>query len=82
MRASHWCLGPASFARAPPARVTQVKYNRFHDQLVLSAGTDSVLNLWSMVSISSAPLGDLEDPTKCAAPRRRTSTQHSTPLGS
>lgn len=39
-----------------------VRYNRFHDQLVLSAGTDSYVNLWSIVSISSAPLGDLEDP--------------------
>lgn len=42
--------------------VWNVKYNRFHDQLILSAGTDSAVNLWSVVSISSAPLGDLEDP--------------------
>lgn len=40
--------------------VTNVKYNRFHDQLILTAGTDSLVNLWSLVSISSAPLSDLE----------------------
>lgn len=34
-------------------------YNRFHDQLILSAGSEE-LNLWSVVSTSSAPLGDLE----------------------
>eukprot|EP01006_Ploeotia_vitrea_P009008 TRINITY_DN21265_c0_g1_i1.p1 TRINITY_DN21265_c0_g1~~TRINITY_DN21265_c0_g1_i1.p1 ORF type:complete len:386 (+),score=193.88 TRINITY_DN21265_c0_g1_i1:53-1210(+) len=42
--------------------VWTTKYNRFHDQLVLSAGTDTSVTLWSIVSISSAPLGDLEDP--------------------
>jgi len=42
--------------------VWSVKYNRSHDQLVLSSGTDGNVNLWSMVSTSSAPLGDLEDP--------------------
>lgn len=42
--------------------VHSVKYNRFHDQLLLSAGSDSTVNLWSVVSRSSAPLGDLEDP--------------------
>lgn len=41
-------------------RVWNVKFNRFHDQLLLSAGTELV-NLWSIISISSAPLGDLED---------------------
>eukprot|EP00457_Paulinella_chromatophora_P011449 gb/GEZN01011590.1/.p1 GENE.gb/GEZN01011590.1/~~gb/GEZN01011590.1/.p1 ORF type:complete len:376 (+),score=42.58 gb/GEZN01011590.1/:22-1128(+) len=43
--------------------VTSVKYNRFHDQLLLSGATDSSVLLWSVVSVSSAPLGDLEDPT-------------------
>lgn len=42
--------------------VWSVKYNKFHDQLLLSSGTDSSVNLWSIVSISSAPLGELEDP--------------------
>eukprot|EP01083_Nonionella_stella_P036430 99399_1 len=41
--------------------VCQAKYNRFHDQLVLSAGTDSTVKLWAIISISSAPLGELED---------------------
>jgi WD40 repeat protein len=41
--------------------VANVKYNKFHDQLILSAGLDNVVNLWSCVSVSSAPLGELED---------------------
>mmetsp|Transcript_16271 Transcript_16271/g.30794 ORF Transcript_16271/g.30794 Transcript_16271/m.30794 type:complete len:566 (+) Transcript_16271:96-1793(+) len=40
---------------------TCVKYNPYHDQLLLSAGTDSVVNLWRISSISSAPLLDLVD---------------------
>ena len=39
----------------------QVKYNRFHDQLVLSSSTDSLVNLWRVSSISSAPLLELDD---------------------
>ncbi|RHY39581.1 hypothetical protein DYB34_004771 [Aphanomyces astaci] len=35
-----------------------VKYNRFHDQLVLSSSSDSSVNLWRVSSISSAPLLD------------------------
>lgn len=42
--------------------VWSVKFNRFHDQLLISAGSSSSVNLWSIVSVSSAPLGDLEDP--------------------
>jgi EARP and GARP complex-interacting protein 1 len=38
-----------------------VKYNPFHDQLVLSTGTDSVVNLWRVSTISSAPLLTLDD---------------------
>ena len=38
---------------------TCVKYNSFHDQLLLSGGTDSMVNLWRISSISSAPLMDL-----------------------
>ncbi|KAG7360180.1 WD repeat-containing protein [Nitzschia inconspicua] len=40
---------------------TRVRYNPFHDQLILSAGTDSIVNLWRMSTISSAPLVMLED---------------------
>jgi len=36
------------------------KYNRFHDQLLLSGGTDSLVNLWRCSSVSSAPLLDLD----------------------
>jgi hypothetical protein len=38
---------------------TRVKYNSFHDQLLLSGGTDGMVNLWRVSSISSAPLLDL-----------------------
>ena len=41
--------------------LTTVKYNRFHDQLLASAGTDSCVNLWRVSSISSAPLLELDD---------------------
>ncbi|RHZ00014.1 hypothetical protein DYB37_008693 [Aphanomyces astaci] len=39
-------------------KVWCVKYNRFHDQLVLSSSSDSSVNLWRVSSISSAPLLD------------------------
>ena len=37
------------------------KYNPFHDQLVLSAGSDAAVDLWRISSISSAPLLDMDD---------------------
>eukprot|EP00656_Telonema_subtile_P012778 TRINITY_DN16458_c0_g1_i2.p1 TRINITY_DN16458_c0_g1~~TRINITY_DN16458_c0_g1_i2.p1 ORF type:complete len:290 (+),score=53.11 TRINITY_DN16458_c0_g1_i2:114-983(+) len=37
---------------------SNVKYNRFYDQLVVSAGTDGVVNLWDMVAISSNRVED------------------------
>ena len=40
---------------------SRVLYNPFHDQLVLSAGTDSLVNLWRISTISSAPLLTLDD---------------------
>mmetsp|Transcript_18737 Transcript_18737/g.35370 ORF Transcript_18737/g.35370 Transcript_18737/m.35370 type:complete len:125 (-) Transcript_18737:188-562(-) len=40
--------------------IWQIRFNRYHDQLLLTAGTDSVVNLWSIVSASSAPVGELE----------------------
>ena len=36
--------------------VTSVKYNQLHDELVLSAGTDCAVNLWSVKSIASSPM--------------------------
>ncbi|KAL7551940.1 hypothetical protein ACHAWF_015144 [Thalassiosira exigua] len=39
---------------------TRAAYNPFHDQLVLSGGSDGVANLWRISSCSSAPLLDLE----------------------
>ena len=37
----------------------RVAYNPHHDQLLLSSGTDGVVNLWRVGSVSSAPLLDL-----------------------
>jgi WD40 repeat protein len=37
----------------------QSRFNQFHDQLILSAGTERV-NLWNIISLSSAPIGELE----------------------
>lgn len=43
--------------------VTCALYNRFHDQLVLSSGTDNAVKLWRATSISSAPaMADADDP--------------------
>ncbi|GKY93189.1 hypothetical protein MPSEU_000286700 [Mayamaea pseudoterrestris] len=39
----------------------RVMYNPFHDQLLLSSGTDSQVNLWRCSTISSAPLMTLDD---------------------
>lgn len=41
--------------------VSSVRYNRFHDQLVLSSSTDSTAALWRVSSISSAPIVELDD---------------------
>ena len=40
---------------------TRASYNPFYDQLVLSAGTDGIANLWRVSSCSSAPLLDFDD---------------------
>lgn len=41
--------------------VWSVRYNRFHDQLVLSSSSDSTLALWRVSSISSAPIVELDE---------------------
>jgi WD40 repeat protein len=41
--------------------VTMARYNRFHDQLLCTAGTDGLVKLWRVSSVSSAPLLDLAD---------------------
>ncbi|TMW56733.1 hypothetical protein Poli38472_006743 [Pythium oligandrum] len=38
-----------------------VRYNRFHDQLVLSSSSDATLALWRVSSISSAPIVELDE---------------------
>lgn len=55
--------------------VWQAKFNRFHDQLILSAGTELV-NLWNMGSVSSAPVGELEHTN--ASTTTSVPTQHNT----
>jgi WD40 repeat protein len=35
--------------------VCSAKYNPFHDQLLASGGSDSIVNLWRIASCSSAP---------------------------
>lgn len=42
-------------------RVWSVRYNHSHDQLVLTASSDSRLILSNMLSISSEPFGHLVD---------------------
>lgn len=42
-----------------PCRVTSVAVNAFHDQLILSGGSDARVNLWRVSSVSSAPLLEL-----------------------
>lgn len=46
---------PLLTQKAHSHSVSAALYNRFHDQLVLSAGTDSAVKLWRVASISSAP---------------------------
>jgi len=49
-----------------------VKYNPCHDQLVLSTGTDSAVNLWRVSTISSAPLlAEADDASETSAPNVR-----------
>ena len=40
--------------------MTAAGYNRFHDQLLLSASTDGAVKLWRAASISSAPPAEYE----------------------
>lgn len=49
-----------------------IKYNPCHDQLVLSTGTDSAVNLWRVSTISSAPLlAEADDSSETSAPNVR-----------
>jgi EARP and GARP complex-interacting protein 1 len=41
--------------------VWSVKYNNFHDQLILSGGSDCAVNLHNAVSVSSRPIGRSKD---------------------
>ena len=44
--------------------VTTVRYNPSHDQLLLSSGSDNLVNLWRVASCSSSPwLGGTDDHT-------------------
>ena len=35
--------------------IHQAKYNPFHDQLIISGGSDNIVNLWRIASCSSSP---------------------------
>ena len=51
-------------------RVWRVAYNRFHDQLVLSSSSDTLVSLWRVSSISSAPLLELDEDAGCVGSGR------------
>ena len=38
--------------------ISALRYNPFHDQLVVTVGTDCVASLWRWSTVSSAPLVD------------------------
>jgi len=44
--------------------VNDVVYNPFHDQLLVSGGSDGMANLWRVSGISSAPLLELDESTE------------------
>ena len=60
----HWC--------------TAVRFNPFHDQLLVSAGTDGGVCLWSAPSTSSAPVGE-EDEDDGARPPTTSSSRGKAP---
>ena len=45
----------------PCFRVWSVRYNQFHDQLVLSSSSDSRVILTNAASISSEPFGHMDE---------------------
>jgi hypothetical protein len=57
---------------------TTVRYNPYHDQLIVTGGSDGMINLWRISSISSAPLMDLTSGTNTSNPgngrRKHTTT--------
>lgn len=44
-----------------PCRVWSVRFNHFHDQLVLTSSSDSRVTLSRVASVSSEPFGHLVD---------------------
>lgn len=42
-------------------RVWSIRYNHFHDQLLLSSSSDSRVILHNIISLSSEPFGHLDD---------------------
>ena len=53
--------GPVKTLEGHSHWVTGVAFNPFHDQLLLSCGSDAQTNLWRVSSISSAPLLELDE---------------------
>jgi hypothetical protein len=54
-------VGPVKTLEGHSHWVTGVAFNPFHDQLLLSCGSDAQTNLWRVSSISSAPLLELDE---------------------
>ena len=51
----------STFRCAFSCRVWRVRYNHFHDQLLLSSSSDSRVILNKIVSLSSEPFSHLDD---------------------
>ncbi len=49
------------------------RYNRYHDQLLMSSSSDCTITLWDIISMSSAPLGQLGEETAVATPEKDSS---------
>eukprot|EP00823_Brevimastigomonas_motovehiculus_P004268 TRINITY_DN2768_c0_g1_i1.p1 TRINITY_DN2768_c0_g1~~TRINITY_DN2768_c0_g1_i1.p1 ORF type:complete len:364 (-),score=87.23 TRINITY_DN2768_c0_g1_i1:413-1504(-) len=56
-------VGPVRTINRHTHWIWNCKFNKVHDQLVLSCGSDSTVNLWSTITVSSANVGELEDPS-------------------
>ena len=51
---SHWLVKYKSI-KTFSFRIWSLKYNRFHDQLILTGSSSTEVNLWRVISVSSIP---------------------------
>lgn len=56
-----WDRGPVKVLAGHSHWVRSAKYNLFHDQLVISGGSDNIVNLWRIASCSSSQWLGTED---------------------